>query len=717
MNFSAFWRHNFELHLSSTSRVTARQSPATRSAMQDEGCTDESASVTLVETHVRCSRERAPLAPLDHTHNALNLGLQRLPTVSKRRKRSSFGGRSTSKAQRKRLRIEKGYEPEPNQKPAKVGRPKKAQPMQSKMKTNYSERWGKERQKVFVELEKSLKNSRGRRRTPEEQQAAAHLFAKLGQENPCCTNEVLYARVEALLGFQRGSVRLFVDPKKGFCPNVIDKGKRGWGSERFDLDAKCKIKAEHRPVIEEFIMSTLSQKKTVTERKVRSFANSFLGLAVSRATVRRALHKWGYEYGAQRKKKVQLTEKRKSQMRRFLTEYSQVASDPSFVVAMTDESYIHNSHRSNYSFQKGGAELQTVSKGARICILHAITEEGPVLVLPEHSELSAESAPRAYEFTGRERRRLQVISENAKLTSELFFPARKVGDYHDNMNSTRFMAWLREHFVPSFSARFPGKKPALVMDNASYHWCSEMSEVLAAATTKRDFYNILVSEGAKSIKVPRGEDMVVMEVTEDLLKVGGRKHRCIPTALELKSATMTWLHAHRPEKMKSKAVVEIERLGGKVIWLPPYCPFFNPIETYWAVGKNRAADAFDCGRTSEDVIEDVRRGWYGDDQVDAVNCAGLFRAAHAEMDRRISFLDGISGSFCSVRVDGDAEIEELEASVVDAWEADLESDSEGEEDECDAADELDDADAPEDLSLLARFEYCPALAEWQRRGA
>mmetsp|Transcript_6327 Transcript_6327/g.24616 ORF Transcript_6327/g.24616 Transcript_6327/m.24616 type:complete len:378 (-) Transcript_6327:2-1135(-) len=374
------------------------------------------------------------------------------------------------------------------------------------------------------------------------------------------------------------------------------------------------------------------------------------------------------------------------------------------MIVMTDESYVHSSHRSNFSFQKEGQELESIAKGQRVCILHAISPAGPILVA--EGGLSAETAPRAYFFTGKERRTMHKCQANLGKTSELFFPARKTGDYHDSMNTRRFMEWLTEQFLPSFQSMFPDKKPCVVMDNAAYHWCSEMSEKLASASTKAHYYDILVEEGAKTIKCPRGEEMIAFEVNDTLLKKGGGS--TCPTSLELKDATVRWLRAHKPHKMKSMAVRAIEEVGGRVIWLPPYCPFFNAIETFWAIGKNRAADAYEHHRSVEQVIEDVRRGWYGDNLQAPADCAALFGAAHAEMNARIERLEGLSGSIHQLTVSQDAEIETLASEDNDrAWETA----------EASASDESGESDL-EDLLVSQPppgFDFSPALAMFHRR--
>ena len=38
------------------------------------------------------------------------------------------------------------------------------------------------------------------------------------------------------------------------------------------------------------------------------------------------------------------------------------------------------------------------------------------------------------------------------------------------MNAESFMNWVNNRLLPAFSESFPGKKPIVILDNASYHW-------------------------------------------------------------------------------------------------------------------------------------------------------------------------------------------------------------------------------------------------------
>ena len=56
-----------------------------------------------------------------------------------------------------------------------------------------------------------------------------------------------------------------------------------------------------------------------------------------------------------------------------------------------------------------------------------------------------------------------------------------------------------------------------------------------------------------------------------------------PTVKELPAATHQWLKENKPEALDSK--VEKYSWGWEIVWTPPYCPKFEPIELAWGVGK------------------------------------------------------------------------------------------------------------------------------------
>jgi len=139
----------------------------------------------------------------------------------------------------------------------------------------------------------------------------------------------------------------------------------------------------------------------------------------------------------------------------------------------------------------------------------------------------------------------------------------------------------------------------------------------------------------------------------------------IPNAKELVAATLAWFQDNKEDMTKPRLVVDFAAKGWHVLFTPPYCPDLQPIELFWAAGKNHAR-AMHPGHTRdlEAVASDLRVGWYGDGKPGgkaAVNCAGLVRTSIDKANERIAADELISGT-----IDGGLEISdecELEVGV------------------------------------------------------
>ena len=66
----------------------------------------------------------------------------------------------------------------------------------------------------------------------------------------------------------------------------------------------------------------------------------------------------------------------------------------------------------------------------------------------------------------------------------------------------------------------------------------------------------------------------------------------MPTVPEIRGATLLWFQTHKPEMCIAKLVTTFEAKGWTVLFTPPYCSDFQPIELYWAAGKNIARSCY-----------------------------------------------------------------------------------------------------------------------------
>ena len=157
---------------------------------------------------------------------------------------------------------------------------------------------------------------------------------------------------------------------------------------------------------------------------------------------------------------------------------------------------------------------------------------------------------------------------------------------------------------------------------------------------------------------------------------------------------MKYYKSNKPEVLDSRVEGVFREKQWEIIWTPPYCPKFQPIELVWGVGKQRAATLYKPGRTMKETKEHLRRGWYGGvgsaDEVWAeCNVAGCWRTAMGEIDQWIAKDNvvnpgqGVTGNLANLGGVQEWMMQDLGADEVtedhDAAEDDVEEDGEGEE--------------------------------------
>jgi len=130
-----------------------------------------------------------------------------------------------------------------------------------------------------------------------------------------------------------------------------------------------------------------------------------------------------------------------------------------------------------------------------------------------------------------------------------------------------------------------------------------------------------------------------------------------PSSTELAEFAETWLRKNHPEAVESRVEALFRKRGWCIIWTPPYCPKFQPIELVWGVGKQRAGNLYYPGRTLETTREHLRRGWYGGashirgEDFELCDVPGCVRVAYKEMDNWVATdkehnEGGLVGSVC-----------------------------------------------------------------------
>ena len=71
--------------------------------------------------------------------------------------------------------------------------------------------------------------------------------------------------------------------------------------------------------------------------------------------------------------------------------------------------------------------------------------------------------------------------------------------------------------------------------------------------------------------------------------ITGRNRPHVPNVSELRLGMIKYFQENKPELLECKVERYLHDRGHEVLWTPPYCPGLQPIELFWAAGKNHAA--------------------------------------------------------------------------------------------------------------------------------
>jgi transposase len=167
---------------------------------------------------------------------------------------------------------------------------------------------------------------------------------------------------------------------------------------------------------------------------------------------------------------------------------------------------------------------------------------------------------------------------------------------------------------------------------------------------------------------------------EEQNKRAGARYPRIANGEELKVAFVSYLRDNKPEMLECKVEKFLHDKGFKVIWTPPYCPDLQPIELFWAAGKNHSALYYFLGRTMKETVSHLREGWYGNEwdlpighshRKYPVNCCKLFLTSlEYAATKFVPLCKVISGTIGNLVVDGTYQ-EDPVAFPIDALVIDL----------------------------------------------
>jgi transposase len=151
----------------------------------------------------------------------------------------------------------------------------------------------------------------------------------------------------------------------------------------------------------------------------------------------------------------------------------------------------------------------------------------------------------------------------------------------------------------------------------------------------------------------------------------------IPTVHELRLGIVDYCKINNPRLLECKVEHIITEAGHSIIWTPPYTPELQPIELFWGIGKNYAANKNSNTSRLKDVVTSLRDGWYGnnyifDDNIEnidittgllilnnkiiwrkePVDCCRLFDHVIKQANKKyIKICDGIEGTIGNLIVD------------------------------------------------------------------
>ena len=160
---------------------------------------------------------------------------------------------------------------------------------------------------------------------------------------------------------------------------------------------------------------------------------------------------------------------------------------------------------------------------------------------------------------------------------------------------------------------FPHKHIILVLDNARYHHVRDDDYINPNAYNKKDIAQVMIRLGITNVIVSRPCETTRLHTntTFDSSTFDRRGGHFAPRLDELKEKLRQFLVDH-PEHQQT-AVQKLFRNNDHVlIYTPPYTPNVQPIESAWAYVKRYVATQYSSDRTISQLLEQTRRGFYGD---------------------------------------------------------------------------------------------------------
>eukprot|EP01047_Picozoa_sp_COSAG01_P026436 COSAG01_NODE_1704_length_9434_cov_159.120193_3_plen_435_part_00 len=363
-------------------------------------------------------------------------------------------------------------------------------------------------------LRSTVVNSRGRRRGYRENCVFLTIFCSLFSAAVAVAMAAPGFLVEDMpdprviagrLGRQAG---MRVQNAEDLALNFLEDGSvlvqqadhHGFGSPA-SIESARRLNTEQLRTIDQFIEAQHGEGTCVSMLQIRAeLLKQHPEVTISEYAVRYAVTNYcndgsGYYWGRVKPRKITSDPDRIDVKRTYLASYAAALKKEeagTHICVYLDESYLHQYHAAAFSwlkFEPDGAHINRGnSSGKRLIMLHAITKDGPLVTrYPSGHEKAGQ--PIDDRTWGRGKSKDIAQTERDGLTAELLWTAsQSTGDYHDNMDSERFMDWVRGRLIPTFEALYgkgtalggrDGKKMIVVSDNACV--CALLTNACALA--------------------------------------------------------------------------------------------------------------------------------------------------------------------------------------------------------------------------------------------
>lgn len=504
--------------------------------------------------------------------------------------------------------------------------------------------------KKHEELERKidrLSNPRGRRRGAEENRLALYVYYNLMKEHEGTVSVTDLCQMTAkLVGMSAtggGTALSLADLIKHF---------EMYGSVLYtplprritSISNAKKLTSSDIQAIDTYITSVHASTGAVTLKAIQHHLFVERNTNVSVDMIRYCLvHYLDYEYGRRRGTKVTSDPNRIYKIRQYILDLNaalKLEEAGTHVLVYTDESYIHQNLSPEFTWIPLNSDGKTGkgSKGQRICILHAISKDGPLCEIDDSNPYPVESVK--FITSGRGEKLIQN-DDTSRHTCEELFIGKKTRDYHDCMDAERFMKWVEQKLLPTFECMYPHKQMILILDNAPYHHALPLKPL--TSMHKDEIISLLYGLQCKGLEFGDEQERFCVKLSLDLSKRSTRTH-WTPQKEELVASSYLWIKENRPDVIQSRLLTCLERNKHTAIFTPPYCPDLQPIEEFWGAGKNYARLVnLEHKRAISKCIEDIRTGWYGNADRGPVNCARLVARSIEAANRRLELDPELSG--------------------------------------------------------------------------